>query len=567
MRETTLYGLLKEKRVYVLPKYQRGYAWKSDNINDFWRDLVSAVDYKRHHFFGIVYVRDTDSAIRILDGQQRITTTMVFLSCVRSYLLENNVGKRMVTRLNDLLSTNGKQKLVLSKINNSLFQNLLGNKFKTRGDLENALDSDPNRFLYNAYFRLSTNLKSYGKEHGSNSVLDLVEKLLHEFDLYIVQVTDTYNAHTMFNLINDRGIRLEQHELIKSFVFGELDNSPDTEDATVDEVEDCWNKITQNIKKGSNYGLNVFFQHVLNLTTNPKHEKSYQVIKDKDAYKTVCQRILPEQIVDWVKEVKHWSDVVYKLRNPKGRFLNNSKKSRSCEIHLERLFKVGAIAVYPLLMAGYEHYCHKKSDFKSFDALTEACLKYHLRTQTIAKTNVGKYQEHLLKTARKLYRDPSDVHDVIASLKSDLYPSNEKLRGALIDYEPKTRIASVILELIEESYSDKLSHNAVTVEHVMPVTLNKQWIQYIRKNNLDCTKDEAEQLHKRYCGLLGNLTLLNKKQNIGASNSLFATKQTKYKNTDYRITKELSALSRWSEDEINQRHSNFIAKILEIIII
>ena len=462
LSETSLRMLLKKNDEFLLPRYQRGYAWKLGNVGDFWDDLVASVEQDHPHFFGIIYLQETNGKSRIMDGQQRMTTTILFIWCVREYLQRTKIGKTKIKNLGGIIRVNGKLKLTLSKTNNTFFQNLLNKKFVTQGDLSDAIDNDSNRDLFSAYNKLRSNIENYGKKHGSDSVIGLVDHLLDEFSLYVISTT-THDAHTMFNLINNRGLSLAQHDLIRSYVFGELDTNPEVTDELSDEIDEYWREIMQNIKKGPNFSLNVFFQYVLNLTGS-----EFVFVKDKDIYEMVCKRVNDKQISTWVPNVRDWSKIVHNLRAPKGHFLDHARKSQPCEAHLERIRKIGASAVYPLLMAGYKIYWLNE-DYKSFNKLTRACFKYHLRVQTIGKADVGKYQKHIGRVAHNFYNNgPLDVNDIIRSLKSDLYPSKDKLRALLPGYEPHINIATVLLELIEERHSDKLSHTSVTVEHVMP---------------------------------------------------------------------------------------------------
>ena len=571
LKETTLRLMLKKSNEFVLPRYQRGYAWKPANVDDFWDDLVVSVEQNRPHFFGIIYLQESNGKSRIMDGQQRMTTTMLFIWCVRDYLQKNKIDKSAIKNLDRMIRTNGKLKLTSSKTNNTFFQNLLNYKFSTPGDLNAAVDNDSNKDLFNAHNKLHVNIKDYARDHGCDSITCLVDHLLDEFSLYVISEM-SYDAHTMFNLINNRGLNLTQHDLIRSYVFGELDKNQDVDDELSDQVDEYWREITQNIRKSTNFNLNIFFQHVLNLTSesglvrNSGPSESFVFIKDKDIYATVCKKIDNKQIPAWVSDVRDWSKIVHNLRTPKGHFLDHSRKSLPCEIHLERIRKIGASAVYPLLMAGYKIYW-QNGDHKSFNKLTEACFKYHLRVQTIGKADVGKYQRHIGKAAHRFYNSGfSDVNKIITFLKSNnLYLSDDKLRALLVDYEPSGPIATVILELIEERRSDKLSHLTVTLEHIMPKKLNDEWKDYISKQHLDCPKDEAERIHKRYHTYLGNLTLLNKGENSKGKNASFEVKQKIYKQTDYKITNELTELPHWDEDQILKRHGNFIDEILQIL--
>jgi len=54
----SLDSLFKEK-IFRIPDYQRGYAWKHDQLKDFWEDLVNLPD-DRSHYTGVLTLRCND---------------------------------------------------------------------------------------------------------------------------------------------------------------------------------------------------------------------------------------------------------------------------------------------------------------------------------------------------------------------------------------------------------------------------------------------------------------------------------------------------------------------------
>ena len=44
------------KRLFRIPDYQRGYAWGTKQLTDFWEDLVS-LDGKRFHYTGVLSIK------------------------------------------------------------------------------------------------------------------------------------------------------------------------------------------------------------------------------------------------------------------------------------------------------------------------------------------------------------------------------------------------------------------------------------------------------------------------------------------------------------------------------
>ena len=67
----------------IIPIYQRNYAWEDQQWKDFWEDVYYHSPTQKY-FFGTVLLKealkDGDfETLEIVDGQQRVTTTTIFL--------------------------------------------------------------------------------------------------------------------------------------------------------------------------------------------------------------------------------------------------------------------------------------------------------------------------------------------------------------------------------------------------------------------------------------------------------------------------------------------------------
>ena len=70
---------------YVVPIYQRNYAWGAMEIEQLIEDIDSSIDdSNKNYFLGNLIVNQTDNNVyEVIDGQQRLTTL---------FLLENYLG-------------------------------------------------------------------------------------------------------------------------------------------------------------------------------------------------------------------------------------------------------------------------------------------------------------------------------------------------------------------------------------------------------------------------------------------------------------------------------------------
>jgi len=91
-------------RLFKIPDYQRGYAWTTKQLKDFWEDLVN-LPVERFHYTGVLSLKKVEGSIwktwneecwliedrgykpfHIVDGQQRLTTFVIFIQAVSELL-------------------------------------------------------------------------------------------------------------------------------------------------------------------------------------------------------------------------------------------------------------------------------------------------------------------------------------------------------------------------------------------------------------------------------------------------------------------------------------------------
>ena len=93
-------------RIFKIPDYQRGYAWTTRQLKDFWEDVVN-LPHDRFHYTGLLSLKKLDrqtwsswndekwliedrgyKPFHIVDGQQRLTTFVIFIQAISELLKE-----------------------------------------------------------------------------------------------------------------------------------------------------------------------------------------------------------------------------------------------------------------------------------------------------------------------------------------------------------------------------------------------------------------------------------------------------------------------------------------------
>ena len=100
------------KRLFRIPDYQRGYAWRTnEQVAAFWDDLNNLQPDRRHYtgLLSIAYLEDKDivkwndeqwliskrgfKPVHVVDGQQRLTTSIILIQAILDFVGQHHKGE------------------------------------------------------------------------------------------------------------------------------------------------------------------------------------------------------------------------------------------------------------------------------------------------------------------------------------------------------------------------------------------------------------------------------------------------------------------------------------------
>ena len=73
---------------YYIPKYQRDYSWKIDELDELWEDIFKAYEKQEKYFMGTIVLNkenheEHQKQYDIVDGQQRLATFAILFNAIR----------------------------------------------------------------------------------------------------------------------------------------------------------------------------------------------------------------------------------------------------------------------------------------------------------------------------------------------------------------------------------------------------------------------------------------------------------------------------------------------------
>ena len=94
--------ILRDGKRYSVPEFQRDFSWEAEQVDQLWDDFLAAIRNQRDDYFlGSFVINDKDqSNYKIIDGQQRLTTTSILVCVLRDHasrLGEDDTAKQIST--------------------------------------------------------------------------------------------------------------------------------------------------------------------------------------------------------------------------------------------------------------------------------------------------------------------------------------------------------------------------------------------------------------------------------------------------------------------------------------
>lgn len=210
---------------YVIPMYQRNYAWEEGEITQLIQDIIDYLPINRNYYIGTLVVFEREGkqqiAYETIDGQQRLTT----LSLLVSYIKNTNINSA------NEVNFSWYKKLTIHfesrEHSRKTFAAIFEGKFKD--DPSEVLgENDINTAILNGYRLIKKILSQKLKEYNV-SYQNFADFLLRNVQIMRVKVPQDTDLNHYFEIMNNRGEQLEKHEVLKSRLLEVFNQLPGKE--------------------------------------------------------------------------------------------------------------------------------------------------------------------------------------------------------------------------------------------------------------------------------------------------------------------------------------------------
>lgn len=197
---------------YIIPIYQRNYAWGEQQINQLIQDIWDSKKNFSDYYLGTLIIfsnRIKDSKFETIDGQQRLTTLSILIS-----VLKNEFHKEQKL-------TDGVNKINLDFDSRKKSTDALNVLFENKERDRKGLNSN----ILIAYDNISKKLRELISESNEqNEFNEFCSFLFKKVKILQVSVPNDTDLNHYFEIMNNRGEQLEKHEILKAYCLEKLEN-------------------------------------------------------------------------------------------------------------------------------------------------------------------------------------------------------------------------------------------------------------------------------------------------------------------------------------------------------
>lgn len=255
IKEYSIKRLLSDNSNYIVPMYQRNYAWGEGEINQLIQDVLDYQDPKksneRYYIGTLVVFKRTDGCYEVIDGQQRFTTLSLIAMCLKNnYSSNEKIDMSWFERLNVNFESRPKSE--------ETFTALWGCK-----DDKSPRGEAYNEGILNGYSLIQKALSKL-KQLSANNLNDFVTYLFESVQIIRVDVPEDTDLNHYFEVMNNRGEQLEKHEILKAKMMSVLNNIEDSVDKenSINVLQKVWEGC-ENMERYIQYGFVPDERHAL----------------------------------------------------------------------------------------------------------------------------------------------------------------------------------------------------------------------------------------------------------------------------------------------------------------
>ena len=538
---------------YVVPRWQRRYRWGQSDIERLVEDLLTVADAgsdATHYAGNLLTFPDPGAAgvvktIRVVDGQQRLTTVSILLGCIAEKLgPKGQCGDWTAAIIrNDRLTNPGKRPDKLRKLR---LQN------GDEGEYRIGLDGHPRGAGAVAQaWRIARRLVA------RNDVARLLRGL-KRLRVVSIGLAAGDDPQQIFESLNATGRPLKESEKVKNWLLMGL---PDEQQQ--DLHDNHWKRIERSLgAEHTTEPTDVFLRDVLRWWTGKVQgiDHVYEALRRWALRKgfaverpTLCRDLArlaglygivtgtagvhPNAKVE--RELRHLREMGIDIHRPLTlRLLHDTGELAAAGAHMNDLAStLAGIATWTTRLWLAD---------RATAGMNRAIVDLAHGPGPDGGDDVAKYWLDRIRRLRNTRVGVPNDEEVREGLRTRKAYGGSATRSSF----------AILCALMEAEHREEApARDHLTIEHVMPQKLTDEWRQALGA--------DAEEIHGRYRDRLANLTLSGDVTNSEMGTGTFAAKCEVYRGSSIGLTRRLAREDDWDEGAIERRAEDLVLRGLD----
>ncbi|AZZ92137.1 DUF262 domain-containing protein [Hahella sp. KA22] len=535
---------------YVIPSYQRPYAWTEDEASELINDLFDFYDNEPEegYFLGsIVLIKEEDRPkSEVIDGQQRLTTLTILLAALASTLQgtdRETLLKYIREPGNKFEGLEAKPRLSLRDRDKDFFGRYVqGLHFEELSQLnESGIGNESQKNLRKNALLMRDRLSR--RFDNPEIMKGFVQFLLQRCFLVAVSTPNEQSAFRVFSVMNSRGLDLQPTDIIKADVIGKIESEPER-----DSYSERWEEIEVTLGRSR---FNDLFAYIRMIYAK---EKARRALLEEFRSHVINRGFSPQSLV--AELLEPYAEALSTALNADYASPTNAQNINNYLKWLNRIDNSDWIPPAIKFLAAHKNEPEYLAWF--FRKLERLAAYLH-----ICSKNVNQRIERYSKLISEL-EDPHNIAHPITSIELTPPEKAEMLREMNGDvYYLAARRRNYLILRLDSFLADGAAtydHNILTIEHVLPQTIyeDSEW-------RIDWPDEEIQQ---QWTHRLANLVPLNFRRNAQASNFPFTRKKDSYftgkkQVSSFALTSQVLNAPNWTPDFLQERQIELLDVLSE----
>ncbi|MEL1241687.1 DUF262 domain-containing protein [Flavobacterium flavipallidum] len=559
--KTTIGEILNGRNKVVVPSYQRAYAWeipkenrtRATQIDVFIQDLeeyLKSNPTSPYYFGHFLFEKKGDYLFNIIDGQQRLTTIVIFLSAIFKKITE---FRDWTENEEFLYETMIKRKSTIH-FETVDYDNLLFKDYvitQERKD-KNGIETESGKRIVAAFDYFNNALKEKNEDYCTRILKAITTAVCTTHE-----VTDESEAIQMFIFQNNRGKKPTNLEIIKAqFMYQVHLYGGDEKEAVINEIKERFEKIYKSI---SSIEYKISEDDVLTYTLRVH----FNSLWENNAVNRVNEELTKNNGIEFVKEFTKSLAISFEHLT---RFFGKDERENFA---IHSFITLGGIGIaVPFILKSYRFGL-------SITVISELCLNF----ETIVLRN------RLIGTRADITSRLNDVYQGFTKNNTDIHPITSRIhfirntQNGWWDYWNNIELEKAIQGSLNHSvakfilwkYENKLEAEGKSgyaqsrfdkienpeLEHLAPTTEPS-----VKPHGYGVYDEEFRQ---QYLNCLGNYLLLSKSHNCSVSNNHLKDKINSYNHlAQQREIKDfITESGLWDKEAITNRKTKIVKFVMD----